>query len=54
MLSPPGSRAYGRLSVMVQHAALAALAAAGIEPTRRAEELSVADFARLAQALAHA
>jgi 16S rRNA (adenine1518-N6/adenine1519-N6)-dimethyltransferase len=124
MLSPPGSRAYGRLSVMVQQAAaaeilfhvgagaflpppevtstvvrlrpreqplgevsdgnlfelvvreafgtrrkmlrralepafgsasaLAALAAAGIDPTRRAEELSVADFARLAKALAHA
>jgi 16S rRNA (adenine1518-N6/adenine1519-N6)-dimethyltransferase len=34
--------------------ALAALAAAGIDPTRRAEELSVADFARLAKALAHA
>ena len=124
MLSPPGSRDYGRLSVMVQHAAeaeilfhvgagaflpppavtstvvrlrprarplgevgdaslfervvreafgtrrkmlrralepafgasraLAALSAAGIAPTRRAEELSVADFARLAQAFAHA
>jgi 16S rRNA (adenine1518-N6/adenine1519-N6)-dimethyltransferase len=124
MLSPPGSRDYGRLSVMVQQAAeaevlfhvgaraflpppavtstvvrlrprarplgevsdaslfervvreafgtrrkmlrralepafgapraLAALAEAGIAPTRRAEELSVADFARLANALAHA
>jgi 16S rRNA A1518/A1519 N6-dimethyltransferase RsmA/KsgA/DIM1 with predicted DNA glycosylase/AP lyase activity len=30
------------------------LAVAGIDPTRRAEELSVADFARLAKALAHA
>ncbi len=124
MLSPPGSRDYGRLSVMVQQAAeaemlfhvgagaflpppavtstvvrlrprtrplvevsdpslfervvreafgtrrkmlrralepafgatraLDALTAAGIAPTRRAEELSVADFARLAKALAHA
>jgi 16S rRNA (adenine1518-N6/adenine1519-N6)-dimethyltransferase len=124
MLSPPGSRDYGRLSVMVQQAAeaellfhvgagaflpapavtstvvrlrprlrplgevsdaslfervvreafgarrkmlrralepafgasraLAALTEAGIAPTRRAEELSVADFARLANALAHA
>jgi 16S rRNA (adenine1518-N6/adenine1519-N6)-dimethyltransferase len=124
MLAPPGSRDYGRLSVMVQQAAaveilfhvgagaflpppavtstvvrlcprarplgevsdarlfervvraafgtrrkmlrralepafgapraLAALTAAGIAPTRRAEELSVADFARLAQALADA
>lgn len=122
MLSPPGSREYGRLSVMVQQAAeaeilfhvgagaflpppavtstvvwlrprrrplaevgdadlfaqlvreafgarrkmlrralepafgsaraAAALAAAGIAGTRRAEELSVADFARLANALA--
>jgi 16S rRNA (adenine1518-N6/adenine1519-N6)-dimethyltransferase len=120
MLAPPGSRVYGRLSVMVQQAceaeilfhvgagaflpapavtssvlrlrprkqplaqvhdapmfarlvreafgarrkmlrralepafgprASAALAAAGIEGTRRAEELSVADFARLANAL---
>ncbi|MBN2575370.1 MAG: ribosomal RNA small subunit methyltransferase A [Deltaproteobacteria bacterium] len=124
MLSPPGGREYGRLSVMVQQAAeteilfhvgpgaflpppavvstvvrlrpraqplcessdaglfsllvreafgtrrkmlrralepafgsarvAAALAAAGIAGTRRAEELSVADFVRLAQALAHA
>jgi 16S rRNA (adenine1518-N6/adenine1519-N6)-dimethyltransferase len=122
MLAPPGSRTYGRLSVMVQQAAsaeilfhvgagaflpapavtstvlrlrprarplaevgdaslfarvvretfgarrkmlrralepgfggaraAAALAAAGIAGTRRAEELSVADFARLANALA--
>jgi 16S rRNA (adenine1518-N6/adenine1519-N6)-dimethyltransferase len=121
MLAPPGSRTYGRLSVMVQHAAVAeilfhvgagaflpppavtstvlrlrpraqplaavrdtelfarvvreafgarrkmlrralepgfggaraaaALAAAGIEGTRRAEELAVADFARLTNAL---
>jgi 16S rRNA (adenine1518-N6/adenine1519-N6)-dimethyltransferase len=34
--------------------AAAALAAAGIAGTRRAEELSVADFARLANALTHA
>jgi 16S rRNA (adenine1518-N6/adenine1519-N6)-dimethyltransferase len=34
--------------------ASAALASAGIAGTRRAEELSVADFARLANALAHA
>jgi 16S rRNA (adenine1518-N6/adenine1519-N6)-dimethyltransferase len=34
--------------------AAAALATAGIAGTRRAEELSVADFVRLAQALAHA
>ena len=124
MLSPPGSREYGRLSVMVQQAAAAeslfhvgagaflpppavtstvvrlrprarplgevgdpilfeqvvrqafgtrrkmlrralepafgaarasaALDAAGIAGTRRAEELSVADFARLANAMAHA
>jgi 16S rRNA (adenine1518-N6/adenine1519-N6)-dimethyltransferase len=124
MLSPPGNRTYGRLSVMVQQAAAAellfhvgagaflpppavtstvvrlrpraqplapvrdvarfeqvvreafgtrrkmlrralepafgagpaaaALAAAGIEGTRRAEELSVADFARLANALSDA
>jgi 16S rRNA (adenine1518-N6/adenine1519-N6)-dimethyltransferase len=32
--------------------AAAALAASGITPTRRAEELSVAEFARLADALA--
>jgi 16S rRNA (adenine1518-N6/adenine1519-N6)-dimethyltransferase len=123
MLSPPGSREYGRLSVMVQQAAAAellfhvapgaflpppavtstvvrlrprgaplgevrdqvlfarvvreafgtrrkmlrralepafgpaaatALAAAGIPGTQRAEQLSVADFARLANALADA
>jgi 16S rRNA (adenine1518-N6/adenine1519-N6)-dimethyltransferase len=124
MLAPPGSRTYGRLSVMVQQAAAAeilfhvgagaflpppavtssvvrlrpraeplaavddpsvfdkvvreafgtrrkmlrralepalggkranaALAAAGIPGTQRAEELSVADFARLANAIAHA
>jgi len=34
--------------------AAAALAAAGIAGTRRAEELSVPDFARLANALTHA
>lgn len=37
-----------------EQAAGAALAAAGVAGTKRAEQLSVADFARLADALAHA